>query len=301
MNTLLPTEREGRPRCPATADIPPLDTPAAAHAWLDAEQDCLVAIAASAAAHGWPGHATRLAGVLYGYLKIGTHYADNWALHAHALHAARQTGDRAAQAEALMGLGLADYARGRQQQAADHLQQALALYRDIGDRLGEGRALGNLGLVSWARYCCQEAVTYHGQALVVFRELGDKLREAQTLSNLGLALSRQRRYQEALDHHRRALALSRELGQVLHAAGQSRQAAAHHAQALLVASQINDAYEQARAHEGLGHASRADDPARCRREWARALSLYASLGVPEASEMSATLAALSAHSPNLPA
>jgi tetratricopeptide (TPR) repeat protein/transcriptional regulator with XRE-family HTH domain len=292
MDTLLPTEREGRPRCPATTDIPPLDTPAAAHAWLDTEQDCLVAIAASAVANGWPGHATRLAAILYGYLNVGAHLAGSWALHAHALHAARQTGDRAAAAEALMGLGLTDYAQGRLRQAADHLQQALALYRGIGDRLGEGRALGNLGLVSWAQHRCEHAMTYHGQALTIFRELGDRLRQTQTLSNLGLALSRQRRYREAWDHHRRALVLARELGDrnregialanlghVLLRQGRLPQAADHLGQALAIHREIGDRLHQARTLHDLGQVlwKQGDQP-RALAHHRMALDVYRELG-----------------------
>jgi tetratricopeptide (TPR) repeat protein/transcriptional regulator with XRE-family HTH domain len=292
MDTLLPTERERRPRCLATADIPPLDTPAAAHAWLDTEQDCLVAIAACAADHGWPGYATRLAGILYGYLNVGAHYAGSWALHAHALHAARQAGDRAAHAAALMGLGLTDYAQGRLQQATDHLQPALALYREIGDRLGEGRALGNLGLVSWAGYRCEQAVTCHRQALAIFDDLGDKLRQAQTLSNLGLALSRQRRYPEALDHHGRALALSRELGDrnregialanlghVLMHQGRLSQAGSHLERALAINREIGDRLHESRTLHDLGQVlQRQGEQRRALDHHQRALEVYRELG-----------------------
>jgi tetratricopeptide (TPR) repeat protein len=292
MDTLLPTERDQRPRCPATAEVPPLGTPAAAHAWLDAEQDCLVAIAASAIANGWPGHATRLAKILYGYLNIGRHYADSWALHAHALHAARQTGDRVGQAEALMGLGLADYARGRRQQAADHLQQALVLYRELGDRVGEGRALGNLGLVCWAQRRCEQALAYHGQALAIFRELGDRLRQAQTLSNLGLVLSRERRYAEAWDVHGQALALSRELGDrnreaialanlghVLLRQGRLPQAAGHLERALAIHSEIGDRVHHARTVHDLGQVLwQQGDRRRALEHHRRALDMYRELG-----------------------
>ena len=54
-----------------------------------------------------------------------------------------------------------------------------------------------------------------------------------------------------------------------------------------------DRYQQARAHAGLGHAHHATGKhGRARQHWQHALGLYTDLGVPEAGDVRAHLAAL---------
>src|SRR5207245_1488600 len=106
----------------------------------------LVAAAGHTAAHGWPGHATRLAATLLRYFHSGGHFPEALTVFRHALDAARRTGDRAAEATALSQIGIVDGEQGRYQQAADHHRQALALFRAAGDRAGEARMLGNIGI-----------------------------------------------------------------------------------------------------------------------------------------------------------
>ena len=65
------------------------------------------------------------------------------------------------------------------------------------------------------------------QALALFRESGDRTGEAEALNGVG---------------------------EILLATGQPDEARAEHAAALALASQIGDAYEQARAHRGLSAA-----------------------------------------------
>ena len=90
MDTLYPAERHRRPRIPAPATpAPPVTDPDAARAWLDAERATLVAVAAHAAEHGWPGHATRLAATLFRYLDTAGHYAEAVTIHTNARRAAR--------------------------------------------------------------------------------------------------------------------------------------------------------------------------------------------------------------------
>ena len=65
------------------------------------------------------------------------------------------------------------------------------------------------------------------QALALFREIGDRTGEAEALNGVG---------------------------EILLSAGRPDEARVEHAAALTLASQIGDAYEQARAHAGLGAA-----------------------------------------------
>jgi len=213
MDTLFPAERHRRPRipCPATA-VPPLAEPAAAREWLDRERGTLTAVAGHAAAHGWPGHATRLATTLARYLLGGGHFPEAITVFSQTLGAARRIGDTAAEATALFYLAAVDWRLSRLPQAADRFRQALALFREAGDRVGEARALGNLGLAEKDLGHYENAVRCHQDALAIFRDIGDRVGEARALGNLGMILGWQGRYQDAAAYHRQSLDLSRQIG-----------------------------------------------------------------------------------------
>jgi len=225
-----------------------------------------------------------------------------------ALALFRQTGDRYGEARALGELGDIDSQLGRYPQAAAHQQQALALYREIGDQTAEAQALTNLGSIDHRLGRYQEAAGHLRQALALFRETGNRTGEAHALTELGVTHQRLGRYQEAADHHRQALALYRQtgdhpgegeaevlngLGETLLADGQPGQARAQHAAALKAAGQVGDPYQLARAHAGLASACRAHgDLEMARRHWQQAHARYSELGVPEADNILAHLAAL---------
>jgi tetratricopeptide (TPR) repeat protein/transcriptional regulator with XRE-family HTH domain len=349
MDTLVPAERHRRPRVsPAASPAPPVTDPVAARAWLDTERASMVAVAGHAASEGWPGHATRLAAILFRYFEAGGHYPEGRALHTHALHAAQHCGDRAAQAGALHSLGSFDTRQGRYPQAAGQLRQALAIFREIGDRFGqvdllnnlgitlerqgrnrqavgqfrqalaisreighrnnEGQALDNLGFIERKFGSHRQAARHHEQALGLFRETGNRSSEAHALDNLGVVERMQGRYQQAADRHQQALALFRDIGELsgqaqalngigetLHATGRPGDAHAQHTIALSLARQIGSKLDQARAHDGLAHCHRANgDPDQARRHWQEALTLYTGLGAPEAGQVRALIATVTA-------
>jgi DNA-binding SARP family transcriptional activator/Flp pilus assembly protein TadD len=210
---LSPAERRQRPRIsPAVSPTPSMSDPAAALAWLDAERPNLVATCTHTAAHGWPERTIRLATTLFRYLDIGAHYPDALSIHTDTRNAARQTGDRAAEAYALANLGVVHLRQGRYEQAAEHYRRALLLFRETGDRGGEARTLTHLGLVNWRQGLYEEAAERHLQALARYRETGNRFGEANALSNLGLVRWRQGRYKEAAEGHQQALILYRETG-----------------------------------------------------------------------------------------
>jgi tetratricopeptide (TPR) repeat protein len=213
MDTLLPAEHHRRPRIPRPATpILPLADPATAREWLDGERATLVAAAAHTAAHGWPGHVTRLAATLSSYLRNGGHFQEVLTVFGHALDAARRTGDHAAEATALIRIGDIDWQQGRLQQAADHFRQALPLFRAAGDRAGEALALCNISLAEteFGRY--EQATRHQQEAVAISRDIGDRRGEAWTLDSLGLVRQRQGRYQEAADYYQQFLDLSRKTG-----------------------------------------------------------------------------------------
>ena len=213
MDVLVPAERNYRPRLePIGTPAPDLTTPARARDWLDAERAVLVAVSLHAAAHGRPGHTTRLAAILYRYLETGGHYADAVTVHGRANDAALLLGDRASEAMALTNLGIISWRQGRYQQAADYHQQSLAASVAIGDRRGEATALANLGTVHERQGRYEQAVHCHQQALAAYQSVGERTGEARALGNLGSVSAREGQYQRAVDWYQQALAVFRETG-----------------------------------------------------------------------------------------
>jgi len=307
MDTLVPAETHRRPRfgSPGTPS-PPVADPAAARAWLDTERATLTAVCAHTAAHGWPGHTTRLATTLFRYLEGGGHYPDALTISTLALHAARDADDRTAEAHTLANLGAVYGRQGGYQQATEHLQQSLALFREIGDQAGEANALDNLGVVYRQQGRFRQTAEYHQLALALARDVGGRVIEAAALDNLGVVYSRQGRFQQATEHHRQALGLFGDigdragearalngLGETHYATGEFREAYIQHTAALTLAIEIGDRYEHARARSGLAHTHHATgDPNQARHDWHQALTLYTDLGVPEAVDVRARLFAL---------
>ncbi len=255
-------DQPARPR-PA-GPMPPVTSPTAALAWLDAQRSTLVAVAAHAADHGWAAHAIGLAATIFRYLDVG-YFADAAAMHSHARRAAAQSGDRTAEAAALTMLGAADAAQGRLRQAASHLEQALALCREDGDRIGEARALGNLGMVDYCQGRYQQSAGRHRKALAVYLDVGNHSGQARELHALGIVDLRQGRYEQAAGHLWRSLALFRDaglrsgeasvlanLGELELRQGDYVQAAGHLRQSLDLGREIGNRPCQARALACLG-------------------------------------------------
>ena len=152
MAVLRPPERtplDAVPLAEAQAAITPgpIGSPAEALTWLDAERACLLSAVEYMTENGWPGHAIRMANVLLWYLDGRGHYPEAVILHGHARRAARKIADRAAEARALIGLGVVAIRQGRYQDATEHYQEALALSGQADDTSGVARAGCGLGIV----------------------------------------------------------------------------------------------------------------------------------------------------------
>jgi len=102
-----------------------------------------------------------------------------------ALEVARTSGDRRAEWQALLDLGLLwsgrDYER-----TGDYCRRALALARTMADSALVAHSLNRVG--NWQLNVEQphEALGYHREALAIFRELDDRRGIAQTLDLLGV-------------------------------------------------------------------------------------------------------------------
>jgi len=292
MDRLHPAEAHRRPRVPPpSTPAPALADPEAARAWLDTERPTLVAVAAYTAAHGWPAHTVLLAATLFRYLA-GGHYTDALTVHGHARDAARRSGDRAGEAQALHGLGTVHLRLGRHEQAADQLHQALVLFRQTGDRVGQARALGNLGTAEQRLGRYRPAGDHYRQALALYRQAGDQVGEASVQDNLGSVEERLGRYGPAAEHHRQALTLFRQagdrtgeaqaltnLGDVETRLGRHGPAGEHHQQALTLYRQAGDRTGEAWALTGLGDVhTRLGRPDQATEHHHRAVALFREIG-----------------------
>ncbi|MEV4510989.1 tetratricopeptide repeat protein [Dactylosporangium sp. NPDC049525] len=266
---------------------PEFGEPEAARRWLDTERSCLVAAAAHTATHGWPIHTVRLSRILYRYLEGGPDI-DALAIHRHAHDAARQTGDLAGQAHALLGLGTINFHLDRLDAATEAFVGALALWRQAGDPVGEARVLNNLGAGEARRGRYQAAAEHYEQAMALHRRAGDQDGEARVLSNLAVVEERIGRYQSAADRLERALMLYRQLGGghgeatvrvnlglVAQRQGRYPAAADHYQQALALFGHLGYSGGEAWALDGLGAVhTRLDQPDQATAYHQQALAIF---------------------------
>jgi DNA-binding SARP family transcriptional activator len=156
MDVLFPHERDDRPPPPSRADRPSaeLSTPAALR-WLDTERANLVAVGGYAAGQGtpevpgWPEVAVDLSRTLWRYLDTRGHYRQAYALHQHAVRAARPGSDELA--DVLANLGAAACRLGRCREAERLLERGAAIHRERGGERGEARVRILLAMVDYQR------------------------------------------------------------------------------------------------------------------------------------------------------
>lgn len=292
MDVRHPAEAHRRPRVgrPGTP-LPELTDPDAALAWLDTERAGLVAVAAHTAAHGWPGHTTRLAAVLYRYLT-GGHLGAALSVHAHAADAALAAGDGPGRARALTDLAVTNLAIGDRPAAGGLLREALRLHRQAGDPVGQARALTNLGVLETEAGRYRVAMDGYEEATALFRRAGDPTGEAHVLGNLGELEARLGRGAAADRHYGRALALFREagdhtgeawvlslLGHALVHRGAHGPAEEHLRQALLLYQRLADRLGTAWVTDSLGALHhRLGRPAEAMEHHRRALDVFRETG-----------------------
>ncbi|QKW36847.1 tetratricopeptide repeat protein [Actinomadura sp. NAK00032] len=238
--------------------------------WLDIESPTLIAAARTAADTGRPGITRHIALALGEYLNLRHRTADALEVSTLALRAARQSGDRHAEADALNGLGVALRRLRRFEEAVTAHTDAAAVHRQDDDRPGEARTLNNLGsaLLMLRRY--EEAVTAYTDAAAIYRETAQRRGEGLALNNLGSALRDAGRFEEAIsalteaerilseagDRRREALAVNN-LGSVLKKTGRPDEAATAHARAAELFRRAGDRHGEATAWHGLGLARHA--------------------------------------------
>jgi tetratricopeptide (TPR) repeat protein len=281
MDTLFPHERQRRPAPPVRPElpVPDLSEPAAARAWLDTERANLVTVTVWAAEHGWPAHAGKLAAALWRYLYSGAHHVEALTIHTHALRAAREVGDRTAEAAAIHNIGRVYWRWGRHDEAQEHFERALAIYHEIGEQHRIGSVLNNLGNLFDLLGRFDEAVDRYKEALALQGGIGDLAGEAATVGNLGVVYEMMGRQDEAIESHQKALTIFRQigdrggvgrsldnLGSVYWRQGRYAEAVRSHEEGLAILRELGDRSSEAetlnglgRAHLALGHTAEALD------------------------------------------
>ncbi len=127
-----------------------------------------------------------------------------------ALHVAEDSGEQAAEWQALMALALLWAARDYHQAEA-YCARALALAQSIGDPKLIGHSLNRIG--NWYLNIGQPfaALDYHKQALDVFDELNDLPGKGETLDLLGMASGHVLQIEAQLNYYRDAVEIFRTL------------------------------------------------------------------------------------------
>ncbi len=255
----------GRP--PASA--PPVSTPRQAACWLEDERANLHAAAGYAAATARPTYAVLLPAAMAGFLQTRGYWDQGLVLHQAALAAARQAGDRAGQARALMLLSPMQTMTDDVPAAAASAARALRLYRDLGDRAGQAAALHMVGFLHSVTDDFPAAAAELGEALELFCDLGHRRGQGDALNYLGQVHRCTGDYRAAAACLRQALELYSDtdyrsgqanalmhLGAVQQLAGDYPAAAATLLQALPLCHDLGDRFEQAMVLTGLAAVQR---------------------------------------------
>jgi tetratricopeptide (TPR) repeat protein len=209
--------RQSRTRSALAVTVPPGAVPdlpdgTRALAWLRAERPNVLACLDEVTRAGQHARVIALTAGMAALLRQDGPWSDALARHATAVQAARQVGDRPAEAGALLDLGdvqqmMCDYPG-----ATEVLNEALGISRDIGDLQGEANALLDLAPVRMQMGDIAGAARVLEKALDIHRDLGDRLGQANALLDLGVARRLTGDSRAAAEALQEALRLYRDLG-----------------------------------------------------------------------------------------
>jgi tetratricopeptide (TPR) repeat protein/DNA-binding XRE family transcriptional regulator len=197
---------------PLPAAVPALAGREQALAWARAERANLLACLDDATHTGQHVRVIALTAGLTDLLRQDGPWADAITRHTTAIEAARQTGDRLAEANARTDLGSVQYVTGDYAASIQVLEAAKDLYRDLGDRLGQANTVNEIGVVRYSTGNYPGAAESLQAALGVYRDLGDRLGTAAALNHLGVVRLLTGDSSGATQALEESLRLSRELG-----------------------------------------------------------------------------------------
>lgn len=195
--------------------LPPLPFPPGRHeatAFLESGRDGFLPVVQYARDQGMPTEAWHLVYLLTSFYEVSGHWTERVELCRTGLAAARDTGDRVAEAEMLRALGVAYYMTRRLAEAVETNLAALGVVRDVGDLAGEGHVLNNLANAYAELRRFDEAVPVFREAGARATAAGNRIGVALSQRNLGHALVRMGRAAESLAPLTAALAIFDKIG-----------------------------------------------------------------------------------------
>lgn len=196
---------------PAPA-LPALTTKSQAQHWFTDEFDNLLSAAQYAAQRGWATHAAHFGHVLATYLESSGYWSEAAALHARAITAWSNIGDKKGMALALADLSLVRFRSGEYDDALEHAEKTLTIYQSVGDRSGEAEILDHIGAIRWHQSRFADALASCRLALDIWRSLKDQRGIAKGLDHSAIYLEYLGRYREASGARQRALAIYSAVG-----------------------------------------------------------------------------------------
>jgi tetratricopeptide (TPR) repeat protein/transcriptional regulator with XRE-family HTH domain len=272
--------------------------------WLAAEQRVLVTAVRQAADTGFDTHAWQLAWSLSTFLDRRIRRPARRAAWQLALAAARRLGHDRAEATAHRGLADVTSDMGQQEDALNHLRQALDLDARAGYTFGQALTHRILGMVYLRLGRRPEAMVHAQHALAQFQAAGHQRGIAHALNSVGWCHVELGQYAEAVDHCERALDMLRQfgdlngqaatldtLGWAHHHLGHHREAAECYEQAMDLYRGLGDADSQALVFDHLGDTYEAGgDLDAARVAWQQAIDVLADLDHPDHAALTAKLA-----------
>lgn len=129
-----------------------------------------------------------------------------------AVRSADATGGPQAGAASRIGLGHAHFARGHNEAARQHYEDAVHLAKRAGWRRGEAAALGNLGNALGELGRLVAALDIFRELLELYRAEADRIGEGLALGSLGAVHLYSGNHDEAVDHLSRGRAVQAEVG-----------------------------------------------------------------------------------------
>ncbi|WP_327584735.1 tetratricopeptide repeat protein [Nonomuraea sp. NBC_00507] len=261
-------------------------------AWFAAEHPVLLTIVEHTPT-GFDTHTWQLASTLTTSLDRQGHWPLLATVHTVALSAAQRHSDRAGQANARFGLGLAHAALDRAE-AVRHFHLALNVFGQLGSHIGQARTHQALARVLGAQHRHREALDHSSNSLEHYAAIDDQGGQSAALNNVGWFHAQLGDHTEALIHCRRALDLARKtldlngqahiwdsIGYIHHQLGEHQQAIDCYHQALILFRRTGDRHSTAigLAYIGDNHHA-AGHPAAARDAWSQALVIADELNLP---------------------
>ncbi|HEX4222136.1 MAG TPA: BTAD domain-containing putative transcriptional regulator, partial [Pseudonocardiaceae bacterium] len=296
---------------PGTHPLPLADS-AAAMAWFIAEEPNLQAAQRLAVRRAWHRDVWHLAWHTVVFRRQRALVWERLEAARDGLAAAQALGDPTTKYLALRCLGSSESYVGLDEEAIDHLNQALAIAVGEQDITGQAHILNALDMAMARTADPTRGLGYARESLRLFRILEQPVWVARKLNSVGLHAALLGRPEQALAACTEALAITREhgdheneaatldsLGSIAAATGDYRTALAHYQDALAVSADIGADYQIEQVLDHLGSTYLGlGEPERAREQWREALRLYRShYRYSKADQVEAQLATLDKQSP----